>query len=83
MKIEEWKLEIDLRRGERKNRGAGKSKMYCKHICKYHDVSPVQLLYANKIFKENRLAYMWGFIPRLSILFHLSTSMSLCQYYMI
>jgi hypothetical protein len=24
-------------------------KIYCKHICKYHNVSPVQQLYANKI----------------------------------
>jgi hypothetical protein len=26
-------------------------KIYFKHICKYHNVSPVQLLYANKIIK--------------------------------
>jgi hypothetical protein len=42
-------VEIVLRggrEGKRKNDGGGKSKIYYKHICKYHNV---QLLYANKI----------------------------------
>jgi hypothetical protein len=36
-------VEIVLRRGRKKreNDGGGKSKIYCKHICKYHNVSPV------------------------------------------
>jgi hypothetical protein len=32
--------EIILRRGgKRENDGEGKSKIYCKHICKYHNIS--------------------------------------------
>jgi hypothetical protein len=34
----------------RKNDGGDKSKIYYKHIHKYHNVSPIQLLYANKNF---------------------------------
>jgi hypothetical protein len=34
------------------------TKIYCKHICKYHKVSPVQLLYANKIVKKKLLCDM-------------------------
>jgi hypothetical protein len=45
-------VEIVLRREEGKTRrtmeGVNLIKIYCKHICKYHNVSPVQLLYANK-----------------------------------
>jgi hypothetical protein len=46
-------VEIVLRRGKREIRendvGVNLIKVYCKHICKCHDVpSPVQLLYANK-----------------------------------
>jgi hypothetical protein len=40
-------VQIVLRRGEgeegkeeRENNGEGKSKIYFKHICKYHNVSP-------------------------------------------
>jgi hypothetical protein len=32
--------------------GEGISKIYCENICKYHNLSPVQLLYANKKFKS-------------------------------
>jgi hypothetical protein len=31
-----------------------KSKTYCKHIRKYHSVSPLQLLYANEKNYEER-----------------------------
>jgi hypothetical protein len=27
--------------------------IYFKHICKYHNVSPIQLLYINKLKKSN------------------------------
>jgi hypothetical protein len=40
-------VEIVLRREEGKTRrtmeGVNLIKIYCKHICKYHNVSPVQL----------------------------------------
>jgi hypothetical protein len=26
--------------GRKENGGGGKSEIYCKHICKYHNVSP-------------------------------------------
>jgi hypothetical protein len=51
-------VEIVLRR-----RGGEKGRMieevslttiYCKHIGKYHSVSPTQLLYASKIMKSNK-----------------------------
>jgi hypothetical protein len=29
--------------------GVNLTKIYCKHICKFHNVSLVQLLYADKI----------------------------------
>jgi hypothetical protein len=29
---------IVLRGGKRENDGGGKSKKYCRHICKYHNV---------------------------------------------
>jgi hypothetical protein len=48
-------VEIILRRGEEGRKRAikgGESKIYCKHTCRYHNVSPVQLLYANKKFKN-------------------------------
>jgi hypothetical protein len=32
--------------------GVNLTKIYYKHICKYHSISPVQLLYANKKFKN-------------------------------
>jgi hypothetical protein len=50
-------VQIVLRRGgggKRENDGRGKSKIYCKHKCKYHNVSPVQILYANKIIKKKK-----------------------------
>jgi hypothetical protein len=40
----------------RKNDGGRKSKTYCKHICKYHNVSPLQQVYANKINKQITLS---------------------------
>jgi hypothetical protein len=44
-------VEIVLRRGDeeggRKMEGVNLTKIYCKHICKYHNVSPVQLVYVN------------------------------------
>jgi hypothetical protein len=40
------------RRGGRAMEGVNLTKIYCKHICKYHHVSPVQLLYANKNVKK-------------------------------
>jgi hypothetical protein len=43
--------EIVLRRGEgmrEKDGGVNLLKIYYKHTCKHHKVSPVQLLYANK-----------------------------------
>jgi hypothetical protein len=44
-------VEIVLRRerGKRENNGGGKSKIYYKHISKYHNVSPCITLFANKI----------------------------------
>jgi hypothetical protein len=33
-------VEIFLRRRERENNPQGDSKIYCKHICKNHNVSP-------------------------------------------
>jgi hypothetical protein len=27
--------------------GVNLTKIYCKHVCKYHSVSPLQLLYAS------------------------------------
>jgi hypothetical protein len=36
-------VEIALRRrgrGKRENDGRGKSKIHCKHLCKYHNVFP-------------------------------------------
>jgi hypothetical protein len=50
-------VQIVLRRGgggKRENDGRGKSKIYCRHKCKYHNVSPVQILYANKIIKKKK-----------------------------
>jgi hypothetical protein len=43
-------IEIVLRRGKGKNREGGKSKIFSKHLCKYYNVSLLQLLYANKNF---------------------------------
>jgi hypothetical protein len=34
--------------------GVNLTKIYFKQICKYHNVSPIQLLYANKIIKKNK-----------------------------
>jgi hypothetical protein len=31
----------------RENNGRDEPKIYQKHVCKYHNVSPVQILYAN------------------------------------
>jgi hypothetical protein len=49
-------VAIVLRRGERGRgrtmEGVKPTKIYFKHICKYHNVSPVQLLYGNKIIKK-------------------------------
>jgi hypothetical protein len=46
-------VEIVLRREEegrgRRMEGVNPTKIYCKHICKYHMYPPVQLSYANKI----------------------------------
>jgi hypothetical protein len=45
-------VEIVLRKGEGESENNGGDKFnldICKHICKYHDVSPLQLLYANKM----------------------------------
>jgi hypothetical protein len=45
-------LEIVLRSGEggegRTMEGRNLTKIYCKHIYKYHNAFPVQLLHANK-----------------------------------
>jgi hypothetical protein len=38
--------------GRRENDRRSKSKIYYKHIHKYHNVSPVRSLYANKILKN-------------------------------
>jgi hypothetical protein len=46
-------VEIVLRRGWRESNGGDKSKIYCKHINKYYNVSPVQLLYANRFLKTS------------------------------
>jgi hypothetical protein len=47
--------EIVLRRGGiRENDGRDKSNIYCKHICKYRNVPPIQLLHINKIFKKEK-----------------------------
>jgi hypothetical protein len=34
--------------------GVNPTKIYFKQTCKYHNVSPAQLLYANKIIKKVR-----------------------------
>jgi hypothetical protein len=31
-----------------KDEGMNLTKIYCKHLCKCHNVSPIQILYANK-----------------------------------
>jgi hypothetical protein len=38
-------VEIVLRRGEEEGKRWGKSKIYCKHICKYNNVSPIPRLF--------------------------------------
>jgi hypothetical protein len=35
--------------------GVNLIKVYCKHICKCHNVSPVQLLHANKSFFKKKI----------------------------
>jgi hypothetical protein len=43
-------IEIVLRRGKREDRERWRvniTKMYFKHTCKYHNIFPLQLLYAN------------------------------------
>jgi hypothetical protein len=40
---------------EMENNGSGKSEIYCKHICKYYNVTPVQILYVNKILKKENV----------------------------
>jgi hypothetical protein len=50
-------VEIVLRREEgkgkrKKDGGENPTKIYFKHICKYHNVSPVQQLCANKIISK-------------------------------
>jgi hypothetical protein len=70
-------VEIVLKMGDggRGRMIRGKSKIYCKHICKYHNVSPVQLLYANNILKKLplriALVAVFGFII-LGFYFHSS-----------
>jgi hypothetical protein len=51
-------VEIVLRMGSgmKKNDGGSKSKIYSKPICKYHNVPPIQLLYANKCPESGILA---------------------------
>jgi hypothetical protein len=48
-----------LRRGEggrrRTTERVNPTKIYCKPLCKYHSVPPVQLLYAKKIMKRKQL----------------------------
>jgi hypothetical protein len=42
-------IEIVLRQWRRRNDGGAECKIYCKPICKCHNVTPsVQLSYANK-----------------------------------
>jgi hypothetical protein len=52
MKTKQWnilKLFSEGRKEMKENNGRGDSKIYCKHICKCHNVSsPVQLLFAKK-----------------------------------
>jgi hypothetical protein len=53
-------IEIVLIQGElgkgRTMYGVSLTRIYCKHICKYHNVSLVQILYASKQNKEkNRI----------------------------
>jgi hypothetical protein len=37
--------------GKRENDGrVNPTKIHCKHICKYHNVSPMQLLYTRKLY---------------------------------
>jgi hypothetical protein len=48
-------VEIVLRRGEGgrgRMEGGNPTKVYFKHICKYCNVSPIKLLYANKAIKN-------------------------------
>jgi hypothetical protein len=49
-------VEVVLRRDEggwgRTMKGVNLIKIHHKYICKYHNESPIKLLYANKFFKE-------------------------------
>jgi hypothetical protein len=47
------RVEIEEKGEGRKTNGGGKSNIHCKHICKYQNVTPLQLLYANNFFKSN------------------------------
>jgi hypothetical protein len=53
MKMEEWNCWNCSKKGgrweERKMEGVNSTKIYFKHICKYHNIALVQILYANKI----------------------------------
>jgi hypothetical protein len=48
---ENWRVkpvEVVLKRGrgDKESNEAGKSETYCKHTCRYHNLSPIQILYA-------------------------------------
>jgi hypothetical protein len=42
--------------------GGKLTKIYCKHICKYHNVSLLQLLYANQTIKSIHLYIAWTLV---------------------
>jgi hypothetical protein len=52
MKPVEIVLEGAEGRRQRMMKGVNPTKIYFKHIHKYHNVPPIQILYANKIIKE-------------------------------
>jgi hypothetical protein len=57
-------VEIVLRRRGRgkkeNNEVVNPTKIYVKHICKYHSINPVQLLYVNKIIKKESSAPLFS-----------------------
>jgi hypothetical protein len=41
--------------GKRGKDGENKSNIHCKHICKYHNISTLQLLYAKRGFLKTNI----------------------------
>jgi hypothetical protein len=56
-------VEIVLRRGagkKRENNGCGESKIYCKHTCKFYNVSPIQLYILINCLKKLMDLFSWS-----------------------